>query len=828
MQIKRIASLLPFKIDRKHWWIGILFFILLVLASQIASLSSPSYIWDDLVWYWTYHVDGGGALFDLLTQVGHPAFWPFIEFAYRAFGEHATLPTTIIALTFHAANSILVFNLTRYLSAGRVAAFLAFVLYLISPYYFNRGTVSHYFYDIFMFFFLFSVYLGAPNQKSRFKRLIAAPIFLVLYFGLPTLVMLEPLRLAVHWELCKRDYKKTIDTIAIYWIVAAACAVTAFIIFKPFGYYEGYNELKFNIGHLFDGVIAYLLYLPNVLLFHANNVWMVLMQPLDWPFVLLLAVATFFIFRMMSTPEKKTKTLKSNTTLLLLMGTVLLFLGSVPYVLAGRLPAPYDFNSRLFFISGPGLVMVLSFSLARIRSTRNRTLLVSALVWFFLVSGLQQAKAYMYDHVVRQSILSGLRSGEVGKGSTGMSGQDMFVVLVSDPPLWELFTQRRMVTPMEFSVPMNTKTRSGRGKWFVYNYDARDFSPPDYFIPPRECSLAAHDRHPCPASYIVAMYQLDKGESLANFSFPGLFYQSFLRDKPAPIGRLEFTTEPRPMDTDEMAIRWYRKAAVDGISGAQNSLGLMYLEGFASVPQDDRQAFEWFRKSAAQGILDARLNLGVMYLEGRGAEKNEELAVRLIYSAAQDGYARAEYNLGVLYEQGHAVPKSDAEAFMWYLKAAEQGNVFAQSRVGLMYARGMGTSRSDVTAAQWLRKAAEKGDKVAQYTLGIMFAEGRGASKDLKAATTLFSKSADQGYSRAQFSLGYMYEHDKGVSKNSRESYFWYQLVSLYADTQEERKAAQRRSEIVGNSLTATERKILDEGIKKWRPVKPKKPPLWH
>jgi len=825
MQITHTVLSFPFKIDRKRWWIGILFFILFVVASQIASLSSPSYIWDDLVWYWTYHIDGGGALFNLLTQVGHPAFWPFIDFAYREFGEHATLPTTIIALMFHTANSVLVFNLMHYLRAGRVAAFLAFVLYLISPYYFNRGTVSHYFYDIFMFFFLFSIYLGAPNQKSRFKRLIAAPVFLVLYFGLPTLVMLEPLRLAMHWELCKHDWRKTIGSITFYWFVAMVCAATAFVVFKPSGYYEGYNDLKFNIGHLLNGVIDYLLYIPKALLFHANNVLTLLKQPLDWPFLLVLATVAFFAIHAMPVPEKKAP--KGNATFLLLTGTALLFLGSVPYVLAGRSPSPEDFNSRLFFVSGLGLTIVMSVALARIHSARNRILLMSVLVGFFLVSGFQQAKAYMYDHVVRQSVLAGLRSGETDAGPFGRSDQDIFVVLVSDPPLWELFTQRRMMTHMELSVPMNIKTHAGRGKRFVYYYDARDFSPPDYFIPPRECSLAAHDRYPCPDSYVIAMYQLDKDKSLTHFSFLELLHESFLADKPMPIGHLEFTTKPSPMDTDAMAVRWYRKSAEEGISGAQNSLGLMYLEGFTSVPQDDRRAFEWFRKSAAQGILDARLNLGVMYLEGRGVEKNEEIAAQLISSAAQDGYTRAEYNLGVLYEQGRGVPRNEAEAFRWYLKAAEQDNVPAQSRVGLMYARGMGTPRDDVEAVRWLRKAADKNDKIAQYVMGIMLAEGRGVARDFQAAAALFTESANQGYPQALSSLGYIYERGIGVPKNHGESYFWYQLASRYGDA-EVQKSASQASRSIGVSLAVIDKKALDERADQWRPAKPKKLPLWH
>jgi len=823
MHLARIASLFPLPIKKKRWHVsGLFIFVYFIVASQIASLCSPSYIWDDLVWYWTYHVDGTKALFDFLTQVGHPAFWPFIDFAYRVFEEHATFPTTIIAIVFHATNSILIFHLMGYLNAGRVTAFVAFVLYLVSPHYFNRGTVSHYFYDVFMFFFLFSIYLGAPNQKSRFTRFAVAPVFQILYFGLPTLVMLEPLRLAVHWELCKRNNKRTINSIGFYWIVAFACAVTAFVAFKPTGYYAGYNDLKFNISHIFSGILDYLLYLPKTLAFHAGNGWTVLMQPLDWPFVFLLMAIAFITIHAMPEPEKKI--LKRNTMLLLFLGTTLFFLGSVPYVLAGRSPEPHDFNSRLFFISGLGLVMVISVAVGMIHSERNRILFMSALVGFFLVSGFQQAKAYMYDHIVRQSVISGLRLGE---NTIGTKDQDLFVVLVADPSFWELLTQRNMITNVEFSVPMNIHVPSGRGKWFVYIYDARDFSSPDYFSPPRECLLAAHDRHPCPAKYVVAKFQLDQDKAFANFSFLQLFYQSLLKDKPASIGRLEFTTDLKPMDTDEIAVRWYRKLAEDGTSVAQNALGLMYLEGFASVPQDDRQAFEWFHRAAEQGILDARLNLGVMYLEGRGVERNEEIAVQLISSAAQEGNARAEYNLGVLHEQGHVLPKSETEAFKWYLKAAEQNNASAQTHVGLMYARGRGTERNDVAASQWLLKATEKREMIAQYALGIMLVEGRGVTQNNQLAEVLLKESAYQGYPQALFSLGYLYEHGIGVPKDMGESYFWYRLAYLHGDSQT-RKTAVGVSAVVGRSLSAAEKRELNQRIDQWRPAKPKKLPSWQ
>jgi TPR repeat protein len=40
------------------------------------------------------------------------------------------------------------------------------------------------------------------------------------------------------------------------------------------------------------------------------------------------------------------------------------------------------------------------------------------------------------------------------------------------------------------------------------------------------------------------------------------------------------------------AIRWYRRAAEQGVAEAQNSLGWMYREG-RGVPQDDAEAARW-------------------------------------------------------------------------------------------------------------------------------------------------------------------------------------------------------------------------------------------
>ena len=63
-----------------------------------------------------------------------------------------------------------------------------------------------------------------------------------------------------------------------------------------------------------------------------------------------------------------------------------------------------------------------------------------------------------------------------------------------------------------------------------------------------------------------------------------------------------------PQDYGE-AVRWYRRAAEQGIARAQFNLGLMYVKG-QGVPQDDGEAARWYRKAAEQGDPDAQNNLG--------------------------------------------------------------------------------------------------------------------------------------------------------------------------------------------------------------------------
>lgn len=64
----------------------------------------------------------------------------------------------------------------------------------------------------------------------------------------------------------------------------------------------------------------------------------------------------------------------------------------------------------------------------------------------------------------------------------------------------------------------------------------------------------------------------------------------------------------RALNLNEDAVAWYRKAAESGYAGAQNSLGVMIMQGLG-VKADCGEAVRWYARAAAQGYDPAKRNL---------------------------------------------------------------------------------------------------------------------------------------------------------------------------------------------------------------------------
>ena len=223
----------------------------------------------------------------------------------------------------------------------------------------------------------------------------------------------------------------------------------------------------------------------------------------------------------------------------------------------------------------------------------------------------------------------------------------------------------------------------------------------------------------------------------------------------------------------EKAAEWVQKAAEQEYAGAQYNLGLMYDNG-RGVDQSYEKAVEWYLKAAKQGLASAQNNLGVMYNNGTGVERSFEKAVEWVQKAAEQGLAYAQCNLGTMYENTFLLKQSDEKAVEWYLKAAKQGFARAQCKLGIMYAKGRGVARSDEKAREWVQKAAEQGNADAQFHLGVMYAKGRGVARSDEKAREWYLKAAEQGYDCAQCNLGNMYHNGTGVEQSDEKAAEWF------------------------------------------------------
>ncbi|HEV7668865.1 MAG TPA: tetratricopeptide repeat protein [Thermoanaerobaculia bacterium] len=143
-------------------------------------------------------------------------------------------------------------------------------------------------------------------------------------------------------------------------------------------------------------------------------------------------------------------------------------------------------------------------------------------------------------------------------------------------------------------------------------------------------------------------------------------------------------------DHKEEAVRWYRKAAEQGLRNAQTSLGFFYLNGEGGVAKDEAEAARWYRKAADQGEQLAQWQLAWMYQEGRGVPANEDEAVKwyetvIAAEAAEtkpgEGTPMADMakpqvamiysRRSMVYETGFGVPEDPAFGYYWLSRAAQ-------------------------------------------------------------------------------------------------------------------------------------------------------------
>jgi len=120
-----------------------------------------------------------------------------------------------------------------------------------------------------------------------------------------------------------------------------------------------------------------------------------------------------------------------------------------------------------------------------------------------------------------------------------------------------------------------------------------------------------------------------------------------------------------------------RSKAENGDPKAQFAMGAMYETGTV-VSASVSEALKWYKKAAFQGVAEAQLLLGLKYLAGQGVLRNESEALLWLRKAAEQGQPDAQYHLGNLYRDGRGTLRDLLQAAKWYRKAADHGHEAAR------------------------------------------------------------------------------------------------------------------------------------------------------
>ena len=286
-----------------------------------------------------------------------------------------------------------------------------------------------------------------------------------------------------------------------------------------------------------------------------------------------------------------------------------------------------------------------------------------------------------------------------------------------------------------------------------------------------------------------------------------------------------------------------------GDAEAQLQLGWAYEEG-NGVAQDDQLASKWYKKAADQGNAKAENSLGIMYSNGRGLPLDKEEAVRWFTKAAEGCDPNGAYNLAIAYYNGDGVVRDAGFAFVWLLVAKQCGNTDLQSTMSRIsgeitakqrevgewkfvhylltnpefkpdadplltqaatespellldicqvYAGEKSHWYSENNAQRWCKKAISQHDWEAYIILGELV-ERR---NDYKAALELYRKAEDHDPGLGAGYLGSFLLEGKGVGRDPAKAYFWlYLAVEKYGQ-----KKFQSQLSLADQQISAKERK---------------------
>jgi TPR repeat protein len=188
-----------------------------------------------------------------------------------------------------------------------------------------------------------------------------------------------------------------------------------------------------------------------------------------------------------------------------------------------------------------------------------------------------------------------------------------------------------------------------------------------------------------------------------------------------------------------------------GDAQAQVDVGVYYADGVIDskgnriVVKDPAKAVRWYRLAAEQGNSEAQNQLGVCLSTGIGTRRDLKQALSWTSKAFAQGDPLAAHNLATIYRDMGQLNK----AFEYYKRAVAMGELDSLLEVGLSLYYGIGTTKSPQAACKCFQrivrakpsKTTESTREDAYYMLGVASLEGKGIRQSISKARSYFEQA---------------------------------------------------------------------------------------
>lgn len=155
----------------------------------------------------------------------------------------------------------------------------------------------------------------------------------------------------------------------------------------------------------------------------------------------------------------------------------------------------------------------------------------------------------------------------------------------------------------------------------------------------------------------------------------------------------------------KVAAKTCLKAAEYGIAHSQWLLANIYYYNRDGADRDKSDSIKWFAKAADEGLTEAQTFIGKAYLYADGVEEDFNKAYHYLKLAAEDSDPQAEFSIAMMFYEGKGKSKDLSAAISWLKRAAAKKHPMSINNLAWLYATNANKSYRDAKKALfWAEK----------------------------------------------------------------------------------------------------------------------------